>query len=581
MPFYKPFSENPMVTKQDYQQLVLDLFEPVRPYLASQGAKMDFDQGGAIFDMSASALEGVARLLWGIIPLVKGGGEFEHWDLFHAAISQGTDPNHPNYWGVMDTINQTSVEKAAFGLLLAVLPEHGWAPLDPQTKENFAQWLAQIQQAQMPQNNWLFFTILVQAGLRKVGRSDLVDINKEASYLKTLKSFYLGDGWYGDGAGKNIDHYGGFAIHYYSLIYASLIEDADNELKHLFIERANEFCEPFSYWFAESGECMAQGRSLTYRFATAGFWASAAISDLSAMELGTIKGLWARHLRQWKDKPIFTAEGLLTRGYDYPTLTVCEGYNSPTSPYWAFKAFLPLALEDSHPFWQVEEKPLALSKKVYAMPAANTIIQRVGGHSIAHFSGTIEQQFQVDKYNKFAYSTCFGADFDSLKDSHQLLFGDNILAISFDEGVNWQMRMNNHHVVVDETQNRMSIEWTTGTLNITTVIDVLDNGESIRTHTIELPQDAWIVESGFAVSNWYQPKETLIQRQGIQANIEIRGANGTSQIISLDGYEKESRDGYRIHTNVVSPRTHVPYLLTKLSAGKHQLISRYRVHPTT
>jgi hypothetical protein len=109
MPFFKPFTENPMVSKQDFQQLVIDLFEPVRPYLDSQGAAMDFDEGGAIFDMKASGLEGVARLLWGIVPLVKGGGQFDHWPLFHKAIAQGTNPNHPNYWGIMDGINQTSV----------------------------------------------------------------------------------------------------------------------------------------------------------------------------------------------------------------------------------------------------------------------------------------------------------------------------------------------------------------------------------------------------------------------------------------------------------------------------------------
>jgi hypothetical protein len=432
----------------------------------------------------------------------------------------------------------------------------------------------------MPQNNWLFFTILVQAGLRKVGRSDLVDIDVEAERLNTIKNLYLGDGWYGDGAGKNIDHYGGFALHFYSLIYAKLVDEADHELKALFLKRADEFCEPFSYWFAKTGECMAQGRSLTYRFAAAGFWASASIAELPSMELGKIKGLWARHLRQWKDKPIFTNEGLMTRGYDYPTLTVCENYNSPTSPYWAFKAFLPLILEDSHPFWSCEELPLELEKSIYPMPAANSIIQVVGQHSVVHFAGAIEQQFQVDKYNKFAYSTCFGADFDALKDSHQNRFGDNILAFSFDQGINWQMKMNNHSVVVDEQLNLMTNEWTTGAFDITTTIGVLENGESIRTHTFELEQDAWVIESGFAVSNWYQAKETLKQSQGQQAEIEIKGSNGISQIVSLDDHNKESFDGYRIHTNVVSPRTHVPFLRTKLKAGKHHLVSRYRVFPT-
>ena len=575
MAYYPPFSNNPMQSKQDFQRLVVDLFEPLVPYLETQGSQPDFDEGGAIFDMSASALEGVARPLWGIIPLVKGGGEFKHWALYQGIIAQGTDPQSDGYWGPASGINQRSVEMAAFGLLLAVLPEHGWEPLSDASKDNFATWLANIQHCPMPQNNWLFFTILVQAGLRKVGRADLVDELLELTYLKKIKDFYLGDGWYGDGEVRNIDHYGGFAIHFYSIIYATLIEDADPTLKQLFISRADQYCEPFSYWFAETGECLALGRSLTYRFATAGFWGAAASLDLSAISAGEVKGLWARQIRQWKDKPIFTCDGLLSRGYDYPNLNVCECYNSPTSPYWAFKAFFPLLLANDHPFWLCTELPQTLAQRIYPMTAASSIAQRINGHSIVHFAGPIEPQFELDKYNKFAYSTCFGADIKALQYSNMLSFGDNILAFSFDQGANWQTRLRNHSVVVEN--NCMIIEWSSGSLSVRTEIIVLDNGESIRTHEFELERDAWVVETGFAVSNWYQECQIVQQSDSCVALV---GSNGSSKITSKDDYSKQGKQCFRIHSNLVSPRTHVPYLLTKLDAGKHSISSKYTAIPT-
>ena len=34
-----------------------------------------------------------------------------------------------------------------------------------------------------------------------------------------------------------------------------------------------------------------------------------------------------------------------------------QDYNSPQSPYWALKAFLPLILPSSHPFWEAIEEP--------------------------------------------------------------------------------------------------------------------------------------------------------------------------------------------------------------------------------
>ncbi|MGF1735089.1 DUF2264 domain-containing protein [Photobacterium satsumensis] len=574
---YAKFDENPLESKNDFQKLALDLLEPLMRKMAAQGAALDLHEGAAIFDMKSSALEGVARPLWGIIPLEVGGGHFPHWCVIHRAIAEGVNPNHPHYWGETGDRNQRSVEMAAIGLMLALTPEKGWDPLPQSTKIQLVQWLAKIQQHEMPQNNWLFFTLLVQAGLAKVGYEDEVDHDLKINHLEKIKSWYLGDGWYGDGDVQTIDHYGGFAMHYYGLIYAFLIDNPNDEYAELFSQRAIDFIKPFAYWFADSGEALPLGRSLCYRFACAGFWGGAAMLPLQTDEIAKIKGLWARHIRSWQSNPIFSDGDILSRGYLYPNLVTAECYNSPTSPYWAMKAFLPLLLPDDHVFWSGSEEAYLYESSVIAMPSAQSIAQRVNGQSIVHFSGYIEPKFQLDKYNKFAYSTAFGPEMDAITQGHRLNFGDNIFAFSFDEGSNWQMRQNNDSVNVNNKQ--LCVQWTTGSITVNTEIEVHTQGRCIRRHSFKLERPAWVIESGFAVHHWYSEPTTHNKSDSVCASILIEGENGKSSITSLDLYEKQTYSCPRVHSNLISPRSQVPFLLTKLEAGEHILESEFTAIP--
>ncbi|MEI6897373.1 MAG: DUF2264 domain-containing protein [Psychromonas sp.] len=570
------FSANPLITKADFQQLVRDLFEPLIPYYQAQGSRIDFDEGGASFDMVASSLEGVARPLWGLVPLALGGGDFAHWDLIRQLITQGTDPRSEGFWGQLHDTDQRSVEMAAIGFFVALLPSQAWDPLSTTEKDNLVCWLASIQDKATVHNNWLFFTLIVQHALKTVGRKDLVDSALQQKFLEKIKNWYLGEGWYGDGDIESIDHYNGFALHYYSLIYATLFDHQNDELAKLFKSRADAFAKPFSYWFADNGDTLVQGRSLTYRFACCGFWAAYAVSDETVFSPGQIKGLWARHLRRWKDKPIFTHDGILTRGYDYPNLQMCEVYNSPTSPYWAMKAFLPLMLADDSSFWSSAEQAIEYPAVIQAMPANKTIAQRVDGHSIVHYGASIHLDFQLDKYNKFAYSTFGGMDISSLLYSERLSFGDNILALSFDGGCNWQMRQKNISVSIEDS--RLSIIWTSGKVTVSTIIDVYENGECIRTHHFDSHEEVWVVESGFAVGKWYQEELILASNDSHKSEIIVQGSNGISAIKSLDNHLKSAHVTTRVNSDVSFPRSAVPFLLTKLGSGSHTISSQFKMN---
>jgi len=91
-------------------------------------------------------------------------------------------------------------------------------------------------------------------------------------------AFYIADGWYRDGNIRRIDHYIPFAMHYYGLIYAALAQPGDPRAER-FRERARLFAQDFRHWFADDGGGLAFGRSLTYRYAMAGFWGALAIFD--------------------------------------------------------------------------------------------------------------------------------------------------------------------------------------------------------------------------------------------------------------------------------------------------------------
>ena len=596
MPFNPRFQVNPMRSRADFQEAVLSLFEPILPYLERQGALVDFHEGGASFDMQSSAVEGVVRPLWGLVPLALGGGDTGHWPLLRRVIAEGVDPTHPNYWGPAHDRSQRCVEMAAIGMMWMLLPEQGWYPLTETEKANLLAWVDEIQRIELVDNNWLFFAILVQEGLRRIGKPELVDNELHDRYLARIDEWYLGDGWYGDGPELPIDHYNGFAMHFYALLYAHASSDPQSSRCRRMRQRAGQFAVQFAQWFAETGETVMVGRSLIYRFATAAFWGLAITAEQDVLSIGAIKGIWARQIRSWRNLPIFTGDGLLTRGYCYPNLVMCEEYNSPTSPYWAMKAFFPLAFPEEHAFWQVEEEPLPVLQELAPMPAASCLVQRVNGHAILHYGAPVRSALQRDKYNKFAYSTFFGPDMASLQYGERFSFGDNILAFSFDDGLNWSMCHARDAIEVRDESLRMS--WSAGRQHVETTILVGRGGRFERSHTFTLSAPALVVDTGFAVAEWYRAAEVLSQplsffspdmvRQAISdeqgkvgASLTVKGENGISGIESLDALPKIAVLAPRIHTNISAPKVVVPLLLATLSAGTYTLHHRFRAEPNT
>ncbi|MCU0489960.1 MAG: DUF2264 domain-containing protein [Chloroflexaceae bacterium] len=432
---------NPLRTRADMADALRDLLAPLEPYASPGGARVRLGHTGAHYADACAELEGFARPLWGLAPLAAGGGAYAHWQRVVRGLAAGSDPQHPEFWGWPSPRNQRLVEMAAIGFALVLAPEQCWLPLRESERANLVAWLHTINRTETSDNNWHFFRVLVNMGLARVGVAP--DQAASQRSLNRIEDFYLGDGWYNDGPAPRVqrDYYLPFALHFYGLIYAEVMGGTDPERARHYRERAARFAHDFVAWFAPGGAALPFGRSMTYRFAQGAFWGALAYAGVEALPWGVLKGLLLRHLRWWLQQPIFNGDGTLSIGYVYPNLHMAEDYNSPGSPYWALKAFLPLALPGDHPFWLAEELPLPELPPVSPQPHAGMLICRDGGHMFA-LSGLQHGAWARGgeaKYSRMAYSTQFGVSVPA--GPYGLVQGafDNTLALS-DDGLHFRAR---------------------------------------------------------------------------------------------------------------------------------------------
>ena len=57
-----------MMTKKDYQELLLSLLEPLRNRFSKGSARIELDGAGTTYSQSVIEFESFARPLWGVVP---------------------------------------------------------------------------------------------------------------------------------------------------------------------------------------------------------------------------------------------------------------------------------------------------------------------------------------------------------------------------------------------------------------------------------------------------------------------------------------------------------------------------------
>lgn len=565
-----------MRSRDEYCQTAEQWIADVLPWFTRNNTRLNAGETSATYPQDVAGMEGFIRLLWVLVPLLNGGRGEHLRDTFVDGIRRGTDPASPDYWGDLGDNDQRLVEMAAFGLVLA-LPDSGvWGALSDDEQRNLERWLNQSTDVAMPDNNWHFFPVLVQMGLKCAGcRYDMAVIDQ---HLNALEAFWLGNGWYSDGAGKPRDYYISSAFHFYSLLYSHFMQDIDPERALCYRQRARQFAQDYVYYFTANGSAVPFGRSLIYRFVQVAFWSAAAFTGLDVFSLPVLKGLILRHIDWWLEQPFIGRDGLFSLGYTYPNLVMTEDYNAPGSPYWACKAMLVLALPAESEFWQCEAAPLPALDLVHPVAEAGQVIVRdpQGQHVWMVMSGQYDRNNFVNfdaKYCKFAYSSHFGFTVERGIYGLNHVACDSALMFSEQDGY-WRGRRECESVEMQGTCIR-SVWRPWQDVVVTTWLIAHEQGH-VRIHRVETPRLLDCVEGGFAVNR----HRDLRIVQG-EHGMALSTTSGVCQIDDLLAQRLPLSVTVPPNSNILyaSPGE-IPCLSTTLQPGTHWLGCFVRAVPS-
>lgn len=574
--------------RRDAVELFLNTIRPLKSLYSKRHAFLHAGNTGVHYGEKSARMEGFARVLWGLGPLWSADNsrlpdevqkEIAEWLCrYREGLVHGTTPSDEEYWGDIFDYDQKMVEVAAIVFSIAINPQSLWRDFSEEERDNLYRWLNQINDYDMPKNNWRYFRILTNMTFRLLGLSWNEDkVNED---FELIESFYTGDGWYCDGEPSQIDYYVAFAIHYYGLIYAKLMEETEPERCRILKERSTKFFYDYVYWFANDGAELPFGRSLTYRYAHGGPFAAMAYAGLD-LDYGFLKNLVLRNLEFWMSKPIFDNFGVLSIGYGYPNITMSENYNGNGSPYWCNKVFLILGLDEEHSFWRAQAKEYPYEKRKYLAHARMIITHDENQHILAYVTGqhAVKDHGQGPaKYEKFVYSNQLGFSVSRGTSLEEGAF-DNTLAFSRKGENRYCMRNGFEDFYGEEKFLTVSYRPMNGVKVKSTVVPC--SPWHVRIHQIENEEEIEIADGGFSL-----PQERCFQvvsgretgrfkEENVKKKEKALAADfpwGSSCIVSETGQNPELVIPFS-NTNVLYNLTIIPAVKATLSKGRHLIVT--------
>ncbi|WP_448003494.1 DUF2264 domain-containing protein [Agromyces bauzanensis] len=402
--------------RPDWLALADRMLGAARRAASPRHALLAFPGNPGGYGTAADALEGFTRTFMLAAFRIAGSpeetGDLAAW--YAEGLDAGTDPSSPERWLRPDDVDQAKVEAAALAIGLHLTRDVLWANLSPRVQAQVVDYLSTVIGGTYPPINWVWFRIVVEQFLASVGAPySREDIEEDLALADT---FFRDGGWIADGAARSFDHYTGWALHLYPVLWAGMLAADDPFRERLPRYRAalDEFLVDAVALVGADGGPLMQGRSLTYRFAAAApFWAGA-LAGSTAVGLGALRRAASGIVAHFADRGAPDADGLLSLGWHGAWRPIAQSYSGPGSPYWASKGMLGIALPASHPVWTAVEEPLDIDRGdfVRGIVAPGWIasgtradgIVRIVNHGTDHgLPGVLGVDAPL--YAKFGYST--------------------------------------------------------------------------------------------------------------------------------------------------------------------------------
>lgn len=351
-----------LTTRSDLVDLADRLLAAVRPYASRGHARITLPGPEGGFGHAVDGLEGFARtfLLAGFRLAGERGADRTNLAEWYAqGLDSGSDPRSSERWVALTEHPQAKVEAASIALVLDMTRPWIWDRLPGRVQEQLVDYLAPARgDHSYPQTNWVWFRLVVQTFLRSV--SGPFDVSEMRCDLAAHDSFTRADGWLSDGAERSFDHYAGWALHLYPTLWARMAGAADLAASRRARDVAalDRFLADALALVGGDGGPLVQGRSLIYRFAAAApFWVGA-IAAVPSTSPGALRTAALAVVDHFVQHGAPDQRGLLTSGWFRSWPLLAQSYSGPSSPYWASKGLLGVALPADHPVWTAAAEPL-------------------------------------------------------------------------------------------------------------------------------------------------------------------------------------------------------------------------------
>ena len=507
---------------------------------------------------SCTRVEELFRPLWGIAPFLKNGdieitvrGEATTVSQFITAVMlEGTKQDGEKAFDRDVTefnkivfANQTITEIAAYMVAVCFAPEKLWKPLSRENKDQIALWIKKWAICALKnswENNHYWYPVFCIEILKKLGY-DLseADADMQKGY-EVLESFYVGKGWYCDGAFGRFDYYEAWAHHTYPLLWILLTDLTDEKNKKRaeeYKKRSAEFLNFFIRYFDSDGGMAAYGRSLGYRFGCIAPFGLAALTGCN-IDFGLAKRVILKNINYFFEKSIPTKDGIFPCGYLYESPSFAENYASDGAISCYTEGFMCLLADENHPLWQAEESPLPIERGDYTVQSELDGLELVitgenDANGVTLYNNSVHY-YQNDffghrfndmagYYSKFAYNSRAGFGI-SVADNPSL---DNMISLYTPDG-----RMVSHRQKIEENYIENGVMVSTHTpfsndaeTKIKTYLLPLKDGWHLRVHKVKLSQPYIVCEGGFSVGirdDGFKIDENRITYGKIQSQIIVK-----------------------------------------------------------
>ncbi len=367
-----------MTTRREWLNALLKIVFPVlRAYSEGQLKKtlpLNYHPDRAVF----APLEAFGRSMLGLAPWLEADEsklDTEERMLQQQmrkkallCIDRATDPSSPDLM-LFNRGGQPLVDIAFLAHAIVRAPKALAASLDGRVKKQLADAFRASRAIASFDTNWLFFTAMVEAGLYTLGEE--YDQMRLLTALRCFRSWYLGDGVYGDGPRFHWDYYNSFVIQpmYVDLVNLMCGEHPEIEaMRETVNRRAARYASELERMIGPEGSYPIIGRSICYRFGAFQMLAQAALEHKLEDHLTPASvrcGLTAVIRRVMEIAPIFDENGFLLPGIIGCQPELAEPYINIGSLYLCCAVFLPLGLVPDDPFWSQPDESWT-GKKVWA-----------------------------------------------------------------------------------------------------------------------------------------------------------------------------------------------------------------------